>query len=208
MDSLLQLINNQIQKALSKSAHINSEIAQVVSTDGVTATVKLFAVGTEYTLPNYSGSDIKVGDTVYVYWRGGFFSPQSAYIGTSTRTDFPLTYVNGTDTTGAMGTAGSQIQIESVTDNCTINLIFNSVVSATSVGNFSFTIYVNNVAESYVPSGTTIADGNVHCNFAIPLSLPTKGDYTIAVQSNGSGTVAQMKSYCYGQGMREGGTNG
>ena len=208
MDSLLQLIENQIQKAMSKSAHINSEIAQVVSVDGALANVKLLTVGTEYTLPNYSGSDVQVGDTVYVYWRGGFFSPQSAYIGASSRTDFPTVYVQGTDTTGAMATAGSQIQIESLADNCTVNLIFNAVVSAASVGNFSFTINVNNVAESYAPAGTTIAGGYVHCNFAVPLSLPTKGDYTITVQSSGSGTVTQIKSYVYGQGIREGGTNG
>lgn len=208
MDSLLQLIDNQIDKAMSKSAHINSQIAQVISTDGATATVKLFTIGTEYALPNYSGSEIRAGDTVYIYWRGGFFSPQSAYIGASTRSDFPIAYIYGTDTVGAMATANAEIQVENVIADCTVNLVFNAVITATTAGNYTLTIYVDNVAETYSPTGTTIANGYVNCNFTIPLNLGITDNHVIEVRTSGTGTVTQMKSYVYGQGIREGGTNG
>lgn len=208
MDSLLKLIDSRIQKAIGDSAHINSEIAQVIGVSGVTATVKMLTSGVQYTLPNYSGSDVQVGDTVYIYWKGGFLSAQSAYIGASTRTDFPLTYIYGTDTTGVVTSANTEIELESVVDNCTVNLVFNAVISATTAGNYTLTIYVDNVAETYVPTGTTIANGYVNCSFTLPLSLATAGNHTISVQGDGNGTITQMKSYVYGQGIKEGGTNG
>lgn len=208
VDNLFKLIDSRIQKIMSKSSHINSEIAQVLNTDGKSATVKILATNTEYVLPNYSGSDIKVGDTVYVYWKGGFLSPQSAYIGASTRSDFPLTYINGINTIGNISSAKTEIAFKSVVSDCIANIVFNSTISASSVGQFTFTVYVDNVAEAYVPTGTTISGGYVNCNFTIPLSLSDAGDHNVRVVGNGVGTVTQMKSYIFGQGIKEGGTNG
>ena len=208
MDSLLELIDNRVQKAVAKSSHINSEIGQVVSVSGTSATVKLLATNTQYTLPNYSGFEVRIGDVVYVYWKGGFLSPQSAYIGASTRSDFATTYIDLTSTTGSMATANADVSFESVINNCTVSLVFNAVVSATTAADFAFTIYLDNVAETYTPTGTTIAGGYVHCNFTLPLSISSAGNHTIEVQGSGNGTAAQIKSYIYGQGIREGGTNG
>ena len=208
MDNLLKLIDNRIQKALSKSSHINSEIAQVMSTNGRLAVVKLLTTGTEYTLPNYSGSGINVGDTVYVYWKGGFLSPQSAYIGASTQSDFPLTYIYGTNTIGSVSSTKTEIAFSSVVNNCIVNLVFNSVILASSVGNFTFTISVDNVADTYVPTGTTISNGYINCNFTIPLLLSDAGNHSIKVAGDGVGTVTQIKAYIFGQGIKEGGTNG
>ena len=171
MDSLLELIDNRVQKAVAKSSHINSEIGQVVSVSGTSATVKLLATNTQYTLPNYSGFEVRIGDVVYVYWKGGFLSPQSAYIGASTRSDFATTYIDLTSTTGSMATANADVSFESVINNCTVSLVFNAVVSATTAADFAFTIYLDNVAETYTPTGTTIAGGYVHCNFTLPLSI-------------------------------------
>lgn len=208
MDSLLKLIDSRIQKAIAASAHINSEIAQVVSVNGATATVKLLSNGTEYTLPNYSGTEIRVGDTVYVYWKGGFLSAQSAYIGTAARANFPIVYIDGTDSMGGVSSANSQIEFESLVNNCTVNLVFNAVISATTAGNYTLTIYVDNTAETYSPTGTTIANGYVSCNFTLPLSLSAVGNHTISISGSGNGTITQIKSYVFGQGIKEGGTNG
>ena len=93
VDNLFKLIDSRIQKIMSKSSHINSEIAQVLNTDGKSATVKILATNTEYVLANYSGSDIKVGDTVYVYWKGGFLSNQNAYIGAALTTGGSTLYM-------------------------------------------------------------------------------------------------------------------
>lgn len=207
MDSLLKLIDNRAQKAVINSSHINSEIAQVISINETT-TVKLLSSGTEYTLPNYSGSELKVGDVVYVYWKGGFLSAQSAYIGASARVNFPIVYINGDNLIGNVSDANTQIEFESLADNCTINLVFNATISATTVGNYTLAIYVDNVAEIYAPVGTTIANGYVSCNFTLPIFLPSAGNHTISINGNGNGVVTQMKSYIFGQGIKEGGTNG
>ena len=208
VDSLLKLIDTRIQNAIAASAHINSEIAQVVSEDGKKATVKLLSTGTEYTLPNYSGTMVQSGDVVYVYWKGGFLSAQSAYIGAVARTSFPTVYIHGTNTTGDISSANSQIEFENLISDCTVNLVFNAIISATAAGNYTLTIYVDNTAETYVPTGTTIANGYVSCSFTLPLSLSTVGTHTISISGSGNGTITQMKSYIYGQGIKEGGTNG
>lgn len=208
VDSLLKLIDNRIQKAIATSSHINSEISQVINVDGTTATVKLLSNGTEYTLPNYSGTEVRVGDVVYVYWKGGFLSAQSAYIGASDHTNFPIAYIYGTDTIGSISSANTQIEFESLVNNCTVNLVFNAVISATTAGDYALTIYVDNVSETYVPTGTTIANGYVSCNFTLPLSLSAVGNHTISISGGGNGTITQMKSYIFGQGIKEGGTNG
>lgn len=208
MDSLLKLIDNRVQKAVINSSHINSEISQVINVDGNTAKIKMLSTGTEYTLPNYSGSELKVGDVVYVYWKGGFLSAQSAYIGASSNMNFPIAYIYATNILGDISTVSSNIDFESMTDNCTINLVFNAVISATTVGNYTLTIYKDNVAETYTPTGTTVSNGYTNCNFTIPLSFTDAGAHNIRVVGDGMGMVTQIKSYIFGQGIREGGTNG
>ncbi len=81
MDSLLELIDRRIEKALAKSGYINSQLGQVVETGDDVHKVKLFTTGAIYEIPNFSGSDVEQGQSVSVYWRGGFLSNQTAYIG-------------------------------------------------------------------------------------------------------------------------------
>jgi hypothetical protein len=208
VDSLLKLIDTRVQNAITASSHINSEIAQVISMNGTTTTVKLLSNGTEYTLPNYSGSEVRVGDVVYVYWKGGFLSARSAYIGASARANFPTAYIYGVNSTGSISSVSTQIEFESLVNDCTVNLVFNAIISATAAGNYALTIYVDNTAETYVPTGTTIANGYVSCNFILPLSLSSVGNHTILISGSGNGAITQMKSYIFGQGIKEGGTNG
>ena len=58
-----------------------------------------------------------------------------------------------------------------------------------------------------MPTGTTIANGYVSCNFTLPFTF-AQGNHVIEVRGGGTGTVTQMKSYIFGQGIKEGGTNG
>lgn len=208
VDSLLELIDNRVQKIIAKSSHINSEIGQIIAIDGALATVKLLTTNTTYTLPNNSGFEVRVGDIVYVYWKGSFLSPQSAYIGASARNGFATTYIYANPTIGALSSASAEILFESAVEDCTVNLVFNAVISASSAGNFTFTIYKDNMAETYIPTGTTISGGYVNCSFTLPLFISSIGNHRIEVQGSGSGEVIQMMSYIFGQAIKEGGTNG
>lgn len=80
-NSLIELIDGRIKKMLASSNFVNSQIGQVISVGNGVYQVKLFTTGATYALPNYSGTEISVGEKVYVYWSGGFLSNQSAYIG-------------------------------------------------------------------------------------------------------------------------------
>ena len=71
MDSLLQLIDNRIQKALSNSSCVNSQIGQVISVGENKCDVKLFMSGVTYSIPNFSGSDVYENQMVYRNARNG-----------------------------------------------------------------------------------------------------------------------------------------
>jgi len=200
VDSLLKLIDTRIQNAIAASAHINSEIAQVVSEDGKKATVKLLSTGTEYTLPNYSGSVVQTGDVVYVYWKGGFLSASSAYIGAVNYKDSASPIViNGLNTLGEIIRDNTRITIIKFKATQSVNLliVFNANVFGTIEGDCSLEVYIDENKISHVPRETILQDKyNLIC-FTLPFFCES-GEHELKILANGTGNYINICSYIYG----------
>ena len=81
-DALNELIKSGAEKAIDKSAAIFTAPCTVVSigANGM-YTVKLVTSDAQYTVRNYSGSDLAVGESCQLYFRNNVISIQTAYIG-------------------------------------------------------------------------------------------------------------------------------
>ena len=83
-DALNELIKSGAEKAIDKSACIFTAPCTVVSANGNQMyTVRLVTSGAQYTVRNYSGSDLAVGESCQLYYRNNVISNQTAYIGAS-----------------------------------------------------------------------------------------------------------------------------
>ena len=81
-DALNELIKSGAEKAIDKSAAIFTAPCTVVSigSNGM-YTVKLVTSDAQYTVRNYSGSDLAVGESCQLHYRNNVISNQTAYIG-------------------------------------------------------------------------------------------------------------------------------
>lgn len=81
-DALNELIKSGAEKAIDKSAAIFTAPCTVVSigSNGM-YTVKLVTSDAQYTVRNYSGSDLAIGEPCQLYYRNNVISNQTAYIG-------------------------------------------------------------------------------------------------------------------------------
>ena len=81
-DALNELIKSGAEKAIDKSACIFTAPCTVISigSNGM-YTVKLVTSDAQYTIRNYSGSDLAVGESCQLFYRNNVISNQTAYIG-------------------------------------------------------------------------------------------------------------------------------
>ena len=199
VDSLIELIDNRIDKVLEKSTHISSLVGQVVAASNDRYDVKLFTTGVIYNLPNYSGSDLVVGEQVYVYYTGGILSNQTAYIGASVTKPVSTKFIYGNGLLGALSENTRKIAAVyfKTTALTTINFVFNSVIASDSVGAVTFTILIDNEELEYQPA-VTANDGYTHCSFTLPIELNEVSDHIIDVWATGVGAVTQVMTYIFG----------
>lgn len=204
MDSLIELIDNRIDKALNQSAHVNSLIGQVIAASNDRYDVKLFTTGAVYNLPNYSGSDVNIGEQVYVYYSGGFLSNQTAYIGASLNKPALTTFIHGIAFLGSLSLTPKKIASVYFLNTAptTINLVFNAVISSDSVGAVTFTILVDDEEYEYEPA-VTANDGYTHCSFTLPVELSEISSHNIDIKASGVGAVTQIKVYIFGVSIAE-----
>ena len=82
MDALNALIKQEAGKSIKDSNCVFSIPARVIAAyDNQKYRVQLITSDIEYTLYNYSGSDLYMGETVQVFYRNNYLSEQTAYIG-------------------------------------------------------------------------------------------------------------------------------
>ncbi len=78
------LVRQEAEKVVKNSACVFSAPARVISVEGNQKyKVQLVTSEAQYTVMNYSGSDLQVGEAVQLFYRGNVISNQTAYIGAS-----------------------------------------------------------------------------------------------------------------------------
>lgn len=88
MDAFGTLVRQEAEKVVKDSACVFSAPAVVISIESNQRyKVRLITSDVQYTLANYSGSNLEVGESVQIFYRNNILSEQSAYIGASLTKD-------------------------------------------------------------------------------------------------------------------------
>lgn len=192
MDSLFKLVDERINKYLSNSPFIVGVpcVVTEVLTDNMVK-VQLTASKAVMTVPNWSGSNIEVGENVQLFYRGVILSEQTAYVGASENKGGAGTFVTGESYAGTLPSDDFCVaMIAFKNTNESILLAFNAVIQdgTNSTVNCTFKVYVDEQLQSYSPVISTITGGYNHINFVVPLYL-AKDSHTIKIFANGEGAI-------------------
>ena len=84
MDAFDELVKQEVTQSINNSACVFSAPARIISVEGNQKyKVQLVTSDIQYTLYNFSGSDLYVGESVQIYYRNNQLTEQTAYIGAS-----------------------------------------------------------------------------------------------------------------------------
>lgn len=88
MNAFNELVKQEADKAIKNSACVFSAPCVVVSVlENQKYVVKLITNNAQYTVVNYSGSNLEVGESAQLFYRNNIISEQTAYIGASLTKD-------------------------------------------------------------------------------------------------------------------------
>lgn len=206
MGALEQIIQNEVDKKLVKSTLISTAPYRVIAIlDNELYTVKSVTNNSQFNLYNYSGSSLEVGETVQVYYRGESVTNHNAYIGASLTKPNNIVYINGED--GLNISLNERTVVSEITfDNnktTTINVVFNSVIGSNELGDYAFEIYVDDNKQDFDIIGTVVENTFSPCSFIVPVEISEIGTHTVRIYGEGTGSIARIKSYVFGQNIFE-----
>lgn len=205
MDALRELIQREVQNQIIKSACIASLPCIVLENLGDEIyKVKALTDNIEYRLVNCSGSGLEVGETVQVYYRNGYISNQTAYIGAvQTRGGgggSPIAYVVGYANDAVLASSFYK-EINSIyfqaLGTTKAFLSCNVTVEGTSDSNIYFKVYYDDEAIEYEPKSSVVNGGFSHINITLPFSC-TVGNHKIKIMAKGVGEV-ESYGFVFGQ---------
>lgn len=198
MDELFELIDSRIKKNDSSLRSVPCKVISIDENDLVE--VELISNKAKYSVHNYSGSHVEVGETVQLFYKG-IIENNTAYIGVSYYKDYNIkniTMDSKKDFMGQSDTCSILSQLEfiayydtniSVIMNCSLTGIENKVVE--------FTMLVDGVEQTYKPMINT-TNLYSHMNFSLPISL-LKGKHTVSINVLGICEINRAFAYVSGQ---------
>ncbi len=212
MDVVRELIHNEAENVLNNSACIFSTPVRVVEDlDNELYVVETIATQSKYTVHNYSGSPVEIGEDVLLYFKGSVISNKSAYIGASLNKDSgggggsdtrhaKIIYIDGENSLRELSNDETQIcEVNfKALDETTVSLVFNTSINSDTVGTATFKIYVDEELITYAPKDT-ICNGYTHCTFNLPIPVEEVGEHTIVITATGIGYTEQIKGFIHGQ---------
>ena len=191
MDELLKLIDSRVSKNQPQTTvkSLPCKVIKITSDDAVT--VELLSNNARYTVPNYSGSPVEVGENVLLYYTG-ILSEGKAYIGASINKGGAATsgFITGNVYIGQIFEQSrviASVDFEA-TSQTVVQIIFNYVFLGTTNDAIYLESYVNGTKQGYKPI-ISMANGQyVSATFVLPLEL-TSGSYGIEIKANGANSI-------------------
>lgn len=202
MESLFTLIDERVEKVISSSTLISSAPCVVIGIrENEMVQVRLLSNGAEYTVPNWSGSCLNLGETVSLFYKG-IISNETCYIGASSNKDSNTNgYVYGEAYLGELQGVNRNIAvIDFYNSSENILLGFDAVIQggSESVSNGTISIYIDGVSKRYTPMFTTVLGGYTHCSFTLPYSI-SNGIHTIEIKCECENSMlVDIESYVWG----------
>ena len=202
MDKLFQLIDERIAYMAKKMPFISSlpcAVTEVLENNMVR--VQVFSDGAIYTVPNWSGSALRVGENAHLFFRGSTFSESTAYVGACINKNSSPVYVNGYGYLGALtSTSRNVAKIGFKNFAQEVYLVFNAVaqIDENNAGGGAFTITIDEAAQTYVPQFSGVQGGYANVSFTIPYTLAL-GEHDITISGTGSyASLTMINCFVFG----------
>lgn len=201
MDNLFALIDERIAIYNRKSTFISALPCVVTGlNENGTVKVKLSTDGSEFNVSNLSGTEVNVGDNVRIYYRGGVFSEQTAYVGAAP-TRLTTNYVVSTNKLGELLSTEREVATIYFSNySSKLLLICNACVQGnnSSNGSGNFKIYIDDVLQDYIVRFSVIGNGYETVAFTLPYELDL-GSHKITIGGIGEyANLTAMMCYVYG----------
>lgn len=198
-DEFLKIVDSRISQVVKELSVINTAPCRVVEIKSdAEVVVELITDNTRYTLPNYSGNYLEVGENAIIYYRGKTIG-NGAYVGASLHKgnsgDSTVKYFNMTNRVGSLNRTVSTLSIVALQET-TVSVVFNSHIQSDESGTCVATLYVDDVAHPYSPII------NVDSNSIMCLNAPvllSEGEHFIAITLSGTGMATQICAFISGQ---------
>lgn len=211
---LIELIDERIKKFLDNFSTLNSSPCTVVEVlENEMVKVKLIENGAEYTVPNYSGSSVEVGEKVQLYYKSKNIQAGKSYVGASLNKDSGGGTAEVNDVFGVMNSDDGAIDYEdgatkyigaigvkcSKPTNCYVTV--NMTASYNNSNYVDVYVYDNRTLSTYQPR--IFKNNSINStliSFSIPLAL-TQGEHKIYVYIVTPSTFYIDTSYHYVRGV-------
>jgi hypothetical protein len=200
MEGIFALIDERISKYLSNSPYIVALPCVIKALrDNGFVEVELVSNKARYTVPNWSGSDVEVGENVQLFYRGAILSEQSAYVGASLNKNnggVVFNSVSGEVITAELSDNEELLSYMTVANFSnsvilSVNLTFNG--DASNAGNGTISVCVDETEQPYTPIFNVGANGYETLSFSLPLNLAIGSHY---IEVKGTGEYADLISGC------------
>lgn len=211
MDDLYNLINQTFDKKMNSLNLIKAVPCKVVNVfENETAEVELISNKTKYTVPNYSGSKLNVGETVQLFYKG-LITNNNAYIGASFNKESIVEIekdvfrnVSGKIIIGGTLSSGSTIWAAQIISDVQVNCLLSINMEITGLYDGTVTIKSTSsrTAISYAPTISVSKNQKTHFSFTIPINI-LSGTNVIDVKCYGEAYVDSARCCVSGMNIRE-----
>lgn len=213
-DALDEYVERIVEKKIQDSdclIVVPAKVTQIL-TNGMYV-VQTISNDAEYCVPNWSGTDLSIGENVHLYYKGKLLSDRTAYIGAAFFQN-SIDYVTGSSYTGEIAANADPVTVSTIHFKTTrkqkVFVSFNSNIINYSTGTNIVTTYLGTTAHTYQYKMSFYNDGVSYSqNYMIPFEVDT-GEHTIYIKSNGTARIGyyNVYAYVYGQGIKEVVVNG
>lgn len=206
MDDFISLIDERIKKSNASKSYLKSIPCRVISiTNDSNVLVESVIDKTRYSVPNFSGSSLDVGENVQLYYKENIIN--GAYIGACINKNngdngSSLNFVEGDAYIGELFSdyrvIGECSFKCSQQTNCVIS--FNYVMVGNDSGNVMFKFTIDDSDLDFIPIISTINNNYYSGSFTVPCTV-LNGGHFLEVKAKGSGYISSMQLNMCGHGI-------
>lgn len=202
MNDLMQLIDYRINRQLRDSTALNSTPCRILELyPNGNVKVQLIQNNSEYIVPNYSGSDLYIGEESQLFFQGDISSGRFMYIGASVnkQNNGTFNFITGDKMPGEV--FDQERVISQIDFRCREQtpclFFFNATVFGSSAGNLNIKVYIDEIANDFISVNTLYANEHRTISFSLP-EISESGDHQIKVTAYGSGNIIAVNAYMLG----------
>lgn len=203
MDALRELIGKEIDEKIKESDCVASTPCVVLDDyQNGYYLVEDIKSGGKYTVPNFSGSAIGIGENIQLFFKNGVINNKSAYIGAAnykSGDSVSPVIIESLNKLGELVDADVEISLFKfkVLESTNLLINFNANIFGTVAGELILKVVIGETELLYKPRKTISINEYNLISFSLPFTLKS-GEYTAQVIADGVGNFVDICTYIYG----------